>query len=356
MSFVIAAKGAESQKMVDGQSKKTIPFVGADREGEFAQMGVGLIFPEENKATIWGLLMPHALIQSWHAMKILEHIEVIEHGALCASWYAGGRDVHSSDEKRVQSLAKEFGSPIKFQAFRDEVLASVPGVDELDSMIIGLREKGVDIDVWELEREVKAGRILTSPAIEVLIKEDEARKIAQKLRDEEIKRPVPSDQSLAVFFADLGIDNFISGPAVGAYGFDWGHISLDRLEHAVKSNSLNKYNEKGIKLERTTKNPESFSARVGPGVTMHNTTFGDIEQPWIVSAAGARYTFLSAKYHDSRFFVSTLIERNGVMWVGEHTPKELREIIGPLPKKVPPPTPKTKWQKFVEDFKSFFQG
>lgn len=186
MSLVIATRGVQSEKVVDGRRKQVIPFVGADREGEFAQMGVGLTFPDEQKGTIWGPVMPHALIQSWRGMKILERIENIGHGTLCACWTVARRDVHDSDERYLEELAKQLGGADKLQTLRAEVLASAPSADELNVMITNLREKGVDVDSWELEEEVRAGRIATSQLIETLARETEERRRAY--RREERKR------------------------------------------------------------------------------------------------------------------------------------------------------------------------
>lgn len=178
MSLVVAMRGFESEKVVDGQRKKTIPFVGADREGEFAQMGVGLIFPDEQKGTVWGLAIPHMVIKSWRGMKILEQIKKIDHGTLCACWYAGGQDIHESDKRYLDELAEKLGGTDKLQLLRDEVLSSAPNTDELNSIITNFREKGVRVDSWELTEEVRAGRISTSPLIGTISREDEERRQA----------------------------------------------------------------------------------------------------------------------------------------------------------------------------------
>src|SRR4030043_245052 len=107
---VAVAFGQEGLKAVDVKIQKAIPFVGADHAGELSSFGVGLVLPENGKsAQIWGLVSPHMLIQSWRAMKILEHVEVIEHGTLCATWYAGSREVHSSNQHYIDELAAKAG-------------------------------------------------------------------------------------------------------------------------------------------------------------------------------------------------------------------------------------------------------
>ncbi|MBI5787107.1 MAG: hypothetical protein HY446_00980 [Candidatus Niyogibacteria bacterium] len=334
MSLVIATRGVQSEKVVDGRRKQVIPFVGADCEGEFAQMGVGLIFPGEQNGTVWGLVMPHPLIQSWRGMKILERIERIGHGTLCACWTIARRDVHDSDQRHLDELAEQVGGTDKLQALRDEVLASVPSADELNAMITKLREKGVDVDSWELEEEVKAGRIATSPLIETLARETEERRRAYKRKEEEVNSPLPREGSLGTFFEDLGIANFIIGGGIGGYGIDWDHIKLDELDRTAKRDSFSKYLTEGHWLEHTTEGPETFSAPIAPGVTMYTTSFGEIEQPWFVGMDGTKYTFVSAKFRDNQFHIKTKVEKREVAPVeGEYTISELRDMIGPLPPK-----------------------
>jgi hypothetical protein len=334
MSFVIAARGTQAEKVVDGQRVQVIPFVGADREGDSAQMGIGLIFHDEQKGTMWGLLIPHALIQSWRGMKILEHIERIDHGTLCACWTVARRDVHDSDKRHLEELAEQLGGTDKLQTLRDEVLASVPTADELNAMITNLREKGVDVDSWELEEEVKAGRIAASPLIETLSRETEEQRQAYQREEDETKRSLPREESLSAFFEDLGIGNFIIGGGFGGYGMDWGHIKLDELDRIAKQDSFSKYLKDGHRLEHTTEGPETFADDVAPGVRMYSTSFGEIEQPWFIAADGTKYTFLSAKFRDNRFYVKIRIEKkDSAATEAEHTISELRTMIGTLPVK-----------------------
>lgn len=335
MSVVIATRGVPSVKIVDGQRRHVVPFVGADREGEFAQVGIGLIYPDGG-GTIWGCVMPHSLIQSWRGMKILERIERIDHGTLCGCWTIARRDVHTSDKRHLDELAEQVGGADKLQALRDEVLASVPSADELNAMITSLREKSVDVNSWELEEEVKAGRIAMSPLIEMLVRETEERRQEHQREEEEIKRPLSRTESLGAFFEDLGIANFLDGPAFGAYGMDWGHSNLGELDQVAKRASFSKYLTDGFHLEHTTSGPETISAKIGQGITMFQTSFGEIEQPWYVDATGTKYTFLSAKWTGGRFYICTLIDQPQMMGPPEAlsvTIAELRSMIGVIPPK-----------------------
>lgn len=350
MSLVIATRGAQSEKVVDGQRRQVVPFVGADREGESAQMGIGLISPDGKGSTIWGLVAPHVLVQSWRAMKILEQIEVVGHGTLAACWYAASRSVHGSDKRYLDELAEQVGGTDRFRALREEVLASMPSADELNTMIMNLREKGVNVDSWELEEEVRAGRIAMSPLIETLAHETEARRQAQIREEEEVRKPLPREESLGAFFADLRIGDFIVGGGFGGYGIDWGHIELSALDQIAKRDSLSKHHPEGHRLEHTTKRLETFSAQVAPGVTMYSTSSGEIEQPWFIAGDGTKYTFVSAKFRDGRFYIKTKVEKGEVEPIeGEYAISELRAMIGPLP-----PEPTT-WRDLFAKAASLFR-
>jgi|GEM_PF-2917416 len=331
MSLVIAIRGEPSEKIVDGKLKSVVPFVGADREGEFAQMGIGLLFPEEEKGTIWGLVMPHALIKSWRGMKLLEQVERVEHGTLCGCWTIATSDISDSDKHHLEELADQFGGMEGLEEARAKVLASVPGTEEIDTMINALREKDIGVDSWDLTAEVEACRIETSPAIEQLVVEEGARRTEYAKQEEQIKKPVPPEESLAQFFEGLRIGNFIIGGGFGGYGMDWGHIELKDLDQTAKRDSFSKYLTDGFTLEHTTQGPETFAADVAPGVTMYQTSFGEIENPWFLAADGARYTFLSAMFRDDQFHIKAKVENDDEPpQEGEFTIAQLREMIGPI--------------------------
>lgn len=179
MSLIIATLGTRSEKVVDGRRQQVIPFVGADREGEFAQIGIGFTLPDEKKGRIWGTAFPNALIQSWRGMKILEQIDCIGNATLCACWTIAQRTIHVSDERHFNKLAEQVGGADKLQTLRTEILGSAPSADELDAMITNLRLKHVDVSDQELREEVRSGRISTSILIEAIVRETEERRHAR---------------------------------------------------------------------------------------------------------------------------------------------------------------------------------
>jgi hypothetical protein len=348
MSLVIAISGERSKKIINNQLIEVTPFVGADSEGEFAQMGFGFLLTEEtesSKGHIWGLLAPHQLIRSWRSMKILERLERIEDGTLCCCFYAAQREISNNDQQYLDRLAEQLGDAKKLQTILTEVMALNPNAVEMETMLNALRRAKVDISEWELQEEIKAGRISNSPLIETIIEEAEARREEHKTQEEEIKKPVAEGESLSAFFRDLGIGNFIVGGGFGGYEIDWGHIDLNALDQTVKRDSFSEYLPNGHKLEHTTEAPETSKAG-GAGITVYMTSFGDIESPWFIASDGTKYTFLFAKFKSGYFYVKTKIERNNSCETAieeEHTVGNLRQMIGSLPEK-----PKTRFRKIVE--------
>ncbi len=190
MSIVIATRGAPSQKIVDGELQMVVPFVGTDSKGEYAQMGIGVVFPD-GEAEFWGLCIPHNLIQSWRGMKLLEQVERIEHGTLCACWTVVTRKFHDSDRRHLDNLANQFGGLDELEEARNAVLSSAPGADEIKSMITVLRENNVTFNSSELAEEIEAGRITSTPLIETLAREEKARWTTYT-NDDKTKKPTPS--------------------------------------------------------------------------------------------------------------------------------------------------------------------
>ena len=185
MSAVIALRGQESVKSVYGERKRVVPFVGTDREGRYSEMGVGYRLPDEDFAvTIWGLAVPHFLMRSWYAMKLFERLEYINSDTLCACWYVVDRRMlNGIDNRYFQQLAPQFGGSREFWAIRNEVLALVPYIGDIETAIRIFEEKGIEIDARELHSELLIrGHRLNGFIVEFIDKalEAEDRRAAQQ--------------------------------------------------------------------------------------------------------------------------------------------------------------------------------
>ncbi len=152
MTMIVALRGVLSEKIVDGKRQPTVPFVGTNG----VHMGVGLYLPDNKEWEFWGLGMPHFVIHSWRAMKVLERIESVTTGTLCGCWYTAEKSYIAPQCTRIM---KELGSKDQFDTLRMEVLASVPTAEEVTAMVNTFRNKDVRIDYFEICDEVKAGRL-----------------------------------------------------------------------------------------------------------------------------------------------------------------------------------------------------
>ncbi len=157
--MTILFKGQESTKNVEGQNRKVVPFAGTDRDGEFSQMGVGLIYPVEQSASIWGLVMPHDIVASYRGMKIAEEVPTFGHGTLAACWYAGHRDVHSSEQRYIDDIVGMIGADKRQQI----ISAPLPSFDEAIQVMM---EKGIDFDVYPFLTELDQGNLTMTPVLE----------------------------------------------------------------------------------------------------------------------------------------------------------------------------------------------
>jgi hypothetical protein len=323
MSAVLVAQGPRCEKIVDGERMEVIPCVAADREGEFAQLGVGFI--AGNKASVWGLIMPHSLIQSWRAMKILEQVPEVFSSTLCACWYAARTEVPAHDHRYLDELARQFPSRAAFEAVRASALAAVPTTEELEAMLTTLLETSVEVSGYELTQLIEEGKLAPNPLIDRVVQEEEARRRKYDEREAIVKAPMASENSLGVFFRDLGIGNFIVG------SIEWDYIELARLDEVAKRELLSGHFER-FELRHTKQGPEIAEEPIGPG-----TPSGDIVSPRFVAADGATYTFLGVVLHEGAFLVTARVERErGNPTEGQYTVPHLRELIGPLPRQRKP--------------------
>lgn len=157
--MVVIFKGQESTKKVDGKDKKVIPFAGTGRDGESSSMGVGLIYPEEQSSSIWGLFMPRDIVASYRGMKIAEEVPQFGHGTLAACWYAGNRSVSFSDKKYIDDIEGMIGAENRQRIIQ----APLPSFDDAVRL---MQEKGIDFDAYPFLTEIEQGNLSMTPVLE----------------------------------------------------------------------------------------------------------------------------------------------------------------------------------------------
>ena len=330
MSFVIALQGIESEKTTRDGKRKVIPFVGADREGEFSQLGLGILL-EDGSATIWGLVMPHNVIQSWRGMKLLEELPCVGSGTFCYCWtLMRGDDRRDHEQQYFNELAAQIGTEQLEKRIR-EIRASVPSSEELEKMLEAFREKGVDVSHWDLKAELDAGRIKTSPLIETILTEAELAQQEYARKEAEIIAPIDPEKSLGAFFQDLGITNLVIDEE------DWfDKVDLAKLDALAKRGCFDDAEHNRFKCDVLQDN-DALRKEYPP--------------PHYIAWDKAKFTFLSAQFRNGQFWVKTTTEEQGKEpFTGEFTVSELRRSIGPIPSK------ETLRKRFHRVISQFFKG
>lgn len=172
MSYVIARHGIPSMKFVNGVSQLVIPFVGADWQG---QMGIGLMHPSGQVSDFKGFLVPHKIIRSWRAMKLLELVTNVDSTTLEVCLLMMQSYVHGDHRYTTDTVAEVVGGVKELEKVLDTFLSSTPPIAEFNMMATCFREKNIIVDGRELEAEVKAGRMKMTPDIEEIINETRER-------------------------------------------------------------------------------------------------------------------------------------------------------------------------------------
>lgn len=158
---VVIGTAEPCEKLIRGELRQVTPFFGADREGEFSQMGVGYS-QQDSPGSMWGLLSPQRLIQSWRAMLIFSEVPAVEHGTLCACWYAAGASFRDASD--VAGLAQQLGVD-KLESVRLRILQMVPTAEELEAMLVIVKERQLLLDTFELRQMIEAGQLPDNPII-----------------------------------------------------------------------------------------------------------------------------------------------------------------------------------------------
>jgi len=179
---MIVYRGEKSTKVFYGKTCVVQPCVETDRGGKIAQFGVS-IRVEGGGGALWGLVMPHLLITSWRAMKLLEALDEIGNADLCHAYYTAGRDVHKSDQHYLDELL-----PRLPRGMRKRVLKMVP--PDLDKILIQLYARSIDVSAWELQKEIELGLLQPTPFVTQLIHEaEERRRVYMESREIPEKAP-----------------------------------------------------------------------------------------------------------------------------------------------------------------------
>lgn len=209
-------------------------FVGAAGDSMLS-FGIGLISEDCNTAQFWGLAMPHSLITSYRGMQVLDNVTELEHGTICACYYAGGRDLRDSELHYIDDLREQIP---EISDMRETMLAQSIPDGELDEMLeVCNSTDGIDLAIWELEKEIEAGAISRTPGVERAFEIAQAERARYERNEELAAQELPADQSFEQFCKDFRIEYLCDAP-VGMYGWDWGHTTMDGLDKEIVYSSL----------------------------------------------------------------------------------------------------------------------
>ena len=331
MTCVIAHVGKKSEKRITpgGFETELIPFVGADRAGKLAQVGIGYIDTNDNSNSFWGLLYPNLLVRSWRAMKLFELLQYVNNYTLAHCW-----EIIKSDDLRDTDrfILQQFESFKHFVKTVEEIRESVPDDATVCEMLDVFMKSKIYVNTDELIEELDADFLLSSLEMKELFAHEEMQKLLWKKQEKELNIPVSPEQSLSIFFKELQIKNFTIGGGIGAYGLDWGHIKIEELDRIAKQDS--QYCKNGHYLEITQNGPDNRNF----GVVRN---FGSLQHPKYVSSCGTKYVFERARWSGDCFKVFTRIDETSKIggrkhpvneYVGEFTISQLRNMIK-IPKK-----------------------
>lgn len=270
---------------------KMAAFVGATDE-ELAQFGIGLV-DGEGHCWFWALALPHLLVTSWRGMQVLDRLERIDHGTICNAYYIGKRRADSELKRAVPALSKQLPEIIKL---RDELLRTKIPDEELDRMleICNSPDNNIDVAIWELEDEIKAGTIQETEKVRQAFEIDAAGRVRWAQNEARSKQALPRHQSFRRFCEDAKIQYLCDVP-FGAYGFDWGHRNMETLDETIVFSGLQFGHAVWFAC---TENPERAQS------------FGQVGLPVIRLADERELVLEKAHYHDDQMWAGARLVKD----------------------------------------------
>lgn len=130
---------------------------------EMTNCGVG-IFYEDGHGQVWGMVMPRNLISAWRGTEVLRHLNIIEHGTLCAAYYTGLRNPHESDmkshvEPTIAKIGREVYTEIMRMPVPESIIQAILAGNEDDSEVAEEGKLIMKPDLYPITDEVRAGTI-----------------------------------------------------------------------------------------------------------------------------------------------------------------------------------------------------
>lgn len=157
--MVILFKGKKAiKKVYDVGITKAVPFAGTDGDS----MGVGLLYPEKQSYSLWGLTMPHDIVASYRGMMIAQEVPQFGFRTLCSCWYAGEKDRGPSDKQYIDEIKGMIGR------YKLQQILAAP-LPSFDKAIRTMQEHNINFDVPPFLLEIKQGSLTMTPTLEKVI-------------------------------------------------------------------------------------------------------------------------------------------------------------------------------------------
>lgn len=306
------------------------PCIVINRSSILSEPGIGMkIVNSEERFIFFGAKSyDYSPLQAWRAFLYLSALlmhtsdEVSftpnEH-VLAACWHTASRELLHEQQWGPKKLESLFGSET-FISTRTTVESVVPSSVVLDNLITSLQYERTAIDFSEIEMEVWNRRLETTPLIATILKKlEEEHEVSKKVPFDH--RSIPHEERLGEFFRWLDIRNFTTEARMAVHrGMKYAHIGTHEIDVMTAEESYEYYRSGRWKNEFKL----FISAQNEKG----------IEHPLFKAPNGSLYCFKSASFKEGVFSIKTEIKHtDGSCTEKKCTVKELRELIGELPKK-----------------------
>ncbi|MBU0646515.1 hypothetical protein KJ611_03540 [Patescibacteria group bacterium] len=174
MDYVIAFKGEAQTKVVltDGVLARQLvrPFVGARCNGT-TEVGIGFLNTDGQVQQFYAPDFFKNILQSWRGLRIFDRLTHIWKTTLQDCYNAAAPDPTYLEKRAFECLADQIGRR-QLDIFLDKIRILVPAPGVLDQMLTIFDTSGVTLDVFELQSELKKGRLQSTLFLRFLINQE----------------------------------------------------------------------------------------------------------------------------------------------------------------------------------------
>jgi hypothetical protein len=171
MAVVLIANGETSQKTIGRSRVGVTPHVIGEPSSaacQFGSLGVGYYRADNSRGKYWGMSLPHNLINSWRAMKLLERTTSIDEDRPLALCYQAVTADRLKDGD-ADELSTYFESYQKFVNARQAAAVAIPSPEDLDAMLRVAMNADIQISMNPILEYVEIGVLPRLPIFDAII-------------------------------------------------------------------------------------------------------------------------------------------------------------------------------------------